>query len=97
PEVRGGTEYDRQPAAHAGHSFWSTVMDRFRTVGFLVIATAIVIARPAAQSAAAQQPQQAQQTGSGQYEPRVGQPGKDVVWVPTPEEMVERMLDLGEI
>lgn len=72
-------------------------MNRFRTVGFLVLAAAIVIARPAAPSAAAQQPQQSQQTGAGQYEPRVGQPGKDVVWVPTPEEMVERMLDLGGV
>jgi precorrin-6B methylase 2 len=31
------------------------------------------------------------------YEPRVGQPGKDVVWVPTPEEMVEKMLDMASV
>jgi SAM-dependent methyltransferase len=31
------------------------------------------------------------------FEPQVGQPGKDVVWVPTPPEMVERMLDLAEV
>ena len=31
------------------------------------------------------------------FEPRVGQPGKDVVWVPTPQELVERMLDLAQV
>lgn len=34
---------------------------------------------------------------AGPYQPRVGQPGKDVVWVPTPEEMVEKMLDMAAI
>ena len=28
------------------------------------------------------------------YQPTPGQPGKDVVWVPTPEEMVEKALDI---
>jgi SAM-dependent methyltransferase len=36
-------------------------------------------------------------TKPGPYEPRVGQPGKDVVWVPTPPELVETMLDLAEV
>jgi precorrin-6B methylase 2 len=31
------------------------------------------------------------------YTPEVGQPGKDVVWVPTPPELVERMLDLAGV
>ncbi len=31
------------------------------------------------------------------YEPRVGQPGKDVVWVPTPDPTVEKMLDLAKV
>jgi SAM-dependent methyltransferase len=31
------------------------------------------------------------------YVPQVGQAGKDVVWVPTPPELVERMLDLAEV
>jgi Methyltransferase domain len=31
------------------------------------------------------------------FEPQVGQPGKDVVWVPTPVEMVEKMLDLAAV
>ena len=31
------------------------------------------------------------------FQPEVGQPGKDVVWVPTPPEMVEKMLDLAAV
>jgi precorrin-6B methylase 2 len=31
------------------------------------------------------------------FEPRPGQPGKDVVWVPTPPELVEKMLDMAKV
>jgi SAM-dependent methyltransferase len=31
------------------------------------------------------------------FQPEIGQPGKDVVWVPTPEAMVEKMMELGGI
>lgn len=31
------------------------------------------------------------------FEPRVGQAGKDVVWVPTAQALVDRMLDLAQI
>ena len=31
------------------------------------------------------------------FEPAVGQPGKDVVWVPTPDATVETMLDMAEV
>ena len=30
-----------------------------------------------------------------EYEPQVGQSGKDVVWVPTPQDTVDRMLDMA--
>ena len=30
------------------------------------------------------------------YEPQVGQAGKDVIWVPTPDEVVERMLRMAQ-
>jgi precorrin-6B methylase 2 len=39
----------------------------------------------------------AQQTKPKPFEPSVGQAGKDVVWVPTPEALVERMLDLAKV
>lgn len=31
------------------------------------------------------------------YEPTVGQQGKDVVWVPTPQALVDRMLDMAKV
>lgn len=38
------------------------------------------------------------QTGSGDtYQPQSGQAGKDVIWVPTPDELVTRMLQLGGV
>jgi SAM-dependent methyltransferase len=42
-------------------------------------------------------PQALAQVQTTPYQPRVGQPGKDVVWVPTPEEMVEKMLDMAAV
>jgi hypothetical protein len=39
---------------------------------------------------------QAQQAPS-LYEPSVGQAGKDVVWVPTPQALVDRMLDMAKL
>ena len=47
---------------------------------------ALLIAFPAA----------AQQKGQS-YEPQVGQAGKDVIWVPTPDEVVERMLRMAQV
>lgn len=39
----------------------------------------------------------AQAAQEGAYEPKVGQQGKDVVWVPTPQALVEKMLDLARL
>jgi SAM-dependent methyltransferase len=34
---------------------------------------------------------------AAEYKPEVGQEGKDVVWVPTPEPLVEKMLELAQV
>jgi SAM-dependent methyltransferase len=34
---------------------------------------------------------------AGQFEPQVGQSGKDVIWVPTPDEVVQKMLDMAQV
>jgi precorrin-6B methylase 2 len=39
---------------------------------------------------------QVQKSGSV-YVPEVGQQGKDVVWVPTPQELVNKMLEIAEV
>jgi hypothetical protein len=31
------------------------------------------------------------------FEPQYGQAGKDVIWIPTPEELVEKMLDMAKV
>jgi hypothetical protein len=34
---------------------------------------------------------------AAEYEPQVGQEGKDVVWVPTPQALVDKMLDMAKV
>ena len=58
------------------------------------LASLLLIAAGLAGVSYAQAPAQAP---SEPYQPRVGQPGKDVVWVPTPDEMVGKMLDLAAV
>ena len=52
---------------------------------FLAFAATLALAFPA--SAQQQKP----------YEPQVGQAGKDVIWVPTPDEVVDRMLRMAQV
>jgi hypothetical protein len=37
------------------------------------------------------------QNAKEEFQPRVGQAGKDVIWVPTPERSVERMLQMAQV
>ena len=37
------------------------------------------------------------QRAPARYEPEVGQAGKDVVWVPTPQAVVDKMLDMAKV
>jgi methyltransferase family protein len=36
-------------------------------------------------------------TAWAQFQPQVGQAGKDVIWVPTPDEVVDRMLTMAQV
>ena len=53
------------------------------------VTIALALAACVATNAAAQQ--------ATPFEPVVGQAGKDVVWVPTPPELVEKMLDIAKV
>jgi precorrin-6B methylase 2 len=53
----------------------------------LAASLCLVAATAFAQATATQKP----------YEPKVGQAGKDVVWVPTPQELVNKMLDMAKV
>jgi hypothetical protein len=57
-----------------------------RVAALLVFTIAIPWAALAQKTEAEQKP----------YEPHVGQQGKDVVWVPTPQALVDRMLDMAK-
>ncbi|MCC7007706.1 MAG: methyltransferase domain-containing protein [Acidobacteria bacterium] len=56
---------------------------------------------PAPKAAPAQKPaeaaQEPQPAANPSFEPSVGQPGKDVVWVPTPQALVDKMLDMAGV
>ena len=39
----------------------------------------------------------AQTMGDDQYKPTVGQSGKDVVWVPTPDQLIDKMLRTAQV
>ena len=66
------------------------ILIRCSFVAALSLLQAPAIAAAAPQQPPAQQPQQP-------FEPTVGQAGKDVVWVPTPLELVEKMLDMAAV
>src|SRR5215210_2617876 len=53
---------------------------------FVRIFAAIAFSFLAAGSASAQK-----------FEPQVGQAGKDVIWVPSPDDVVERMLTMAQV
>ena len=58
----------------------------FRGQWSLVVCLSVAIASGLAQAQPAQE-----------YKPEVGQEGKDVVWVPTPQALVDKMLDLAKV
>jgi len=62
-------------------------MNRLHSVRLMVLAIGLALA---AGGALAQEPQE-------EFKPFVGQPGKDVVWVPTGEDLVESMLDMAKV
>jgi hypothetical protein len=56
-----------------------------------VVALSLVLAASAAMA-------QGQGTQQGdKFQPQVGQAGKDVVWVPTPQNLVDKMLDMAKV
>src|SRR5512138_192713 len=58
------------------------------------LAVALASVAPLAVQQAAAQTQRAPAPA---YEPSVGQEGKDVVWVPTPQAVVDKMLDMAKL
>ena len=59
----------------------------FMRKSFVAIGLSIFLASACAQA----------QSGKSEYQPQVGQEGKDVIWVPTPQSLVDRMLDIAKV
>jgi len=64
---------------------------RNRTLTVIFTLTVCLLSLAALTTASAQQQQQQQ------FQPSVGQAGKDVIWVPTPEELIAAMLDAAKV
>ncbi|PND35229.1 RNA methyltransferase [Achromobacter sp. HZ01] len=62
---------------------------RAASAAALALACVLGAAAQAAPAAATEQQQD--------YEPSVGQDGKDVIWVPTPQTLVDKMLDMAKV
>ncbi len=77
----------------AGHSPTSLFAPRRIVIRTGFVARCVALALLIAPSLAAAQTAQAQKP----FEPTIGQAGKDVVWVPTPPELVEKMLDMAKV
>jgi SAM-dependent methyltransferase len=59
----------------------------FMRKSFVAIALSIFFASACAEA----------QSGKSEYQPQVGQEGKDVIWVPTPQSLVDKMLDVAKV
>ena len=66
------------------------------TVARSILRPAAVFALAVAATWVGLQAQPQQQFGDDKYQPHSGQPGKDVVWVPTSQALVDRMLDMAK-
>ena len=64
-------------------------MHRLRLSAFRLVAALLATAALALPAAA--------QDSGKEYTPQVGQEGKDVIWVPTPQALVEKMLDMAKL
>jgi precorrin-6B methylase 2 len=68
-------------------------MNTYRAIGRVLLTTCLCLTVGGAYAQTPQTPQAPQKP----FEPSVGQAGKDVVWVPTPDALVEKMLDLAQV
>src|SRR5918993_4403378 len=78
------------PSAAAGAAalFRTRGMTMGKCVGQWVLALVVLVGGVARAGA---------QEGDKLFVPTSGQPGKDVVWVPSPPETVEKMMEVGRI
>lgn len=69
---------------------------RGRIASLMLSLAAIASSAACAQTAPVAEPPVQATEAAKPFVPQVGQAGKDVIWVPTPDELVQRMLDLAK-
>ena len=72
-----------------GETFWRMIVKRTFFIRRSLMAACVTLIAAVAQAQTAAPTQKP-------YEPQSGQAGKDVVWVPTPQALVEKMLDMAK-
>ena len=72
-----------------GETFWRMIVKRTFFIRHSLMAACVTLIAAVAQAQTAAPTQKP-------YEPQSGQAGKDVVWVPTPQALVEKMLDMAK-
>ncbi|CAM3692372.1 Methyltransferase domain-containing protein [Bordetella sputigena] len=75
----------------------SKAVRSFSAIVRAAVAASLVLPLLAAPAAAQERAATPAGRGGDDYQPTVGQEGKDVVWVPTPQILVEKMLDLAQV
>jgi SAM-dependent methyltransferase len=77
---------------------FSKSLPRVLASGFAAVLAAQLAAGPAlAQAAKQSAKEQPAKAAKEEFVPQSGQAGKDVVWVPTPQALVDRMLDMARV
>jgi glucose/arabinose dehydrogenase len=66
-------------------------------LGFAQPADAPKSETPKADAPKSEAPKAEEPKKPAEFEPQVGQAGKDVIWVPTPQDTVDRMLDMAAV
>src|ERR1051325_8656442 len=64
-------------------------MEAYRVVRKFLIALSLILVTGAFSAQA--------QPAKQEFQPQVGQEGKDVIWVPTPQSLVNKMLDMAKV
>src|SRR5687768_3636360 len=75
------------------HSNWRAAS----IVALALLSSALAANGALAQATTAAKPAAKEAPKDKDYTPQVGQEGKDVIWVPTPQSLVDRMLQMAQV
>src|ERR687896_514622 len=85
-----GCDAGSRPGSHGWQDLLEAIVKRTRVIRRALMAACVTLTAAVAQAQTATPTQKP-------YEPQVGQAGKDVVWVPTPQALVDKMLEMAKL